>query len=224
MLPLATRLVLIRHGHTAANGSPGGMRLSGWTDTPLSDEGKREVALLARSLRDRPPFAALYTSPLERARHTASPIQAVIGVTAVVDPGLREIYCGEVDGRSVEHVRLHHPTPWARNAEETDEGFRWPGGESYREFRARCLRAVRAIAARHRGEAVAVVTHAGFISQVLGAIAGVSCARWSAFRPGNASLSTIHWGVRRRAVVAFDAHAHLEEVAPARATPLLRAG
>jgi broad specificity phosphatase PhoE len=220
----STRLVLIRHGHTAANGSPGGMRLSGWTDTPLSAEGEREAALVAEALRDHPPFAALYTSPLRRARHTAIPIEEAIGATAVVAPGLREIHCGQVDGRSVEHVRQHYPAAWLRNAEQADDQFRWPGGESYREFRARSLRAVRAIAARHPGETVAIVTHAGVITQILGWIHGISAARWSAFRPRNASISAVDWSTGLHAILAFDAHAHLETFVPGRATSHRHAG
>jgi probable phosphoglycerate mutase len=214
----ATLFTLVRHGHTAAN-SPAGMRLSGWTDTPLSDRGRVEAALAARALARRPAPAALYASPLQRARDTAAAIGAALGLEPRLVPELREIHCGEVDGRSVEHVRAHHAAEWARNGEEADERFRWPGGESYRELRARCLRAVRALAARHPGERVVVVTHAGFVTQVLGSIAGVSCARWSAFRPRNGSFSTVAWGPRGRALVTFDEHAHL---APAHARPTSR--
>jgi broad specificity phosphatase PhoE len=204
-----TRLVLARHGHTAANGSPAGMRMSGWTDTPLSDEGHREAMLLARAMAELRPFAALYTSTLLRARQTAAPIEAALGIEARLCPDLREINCGALDGRSVEHVRRDYPAEWARNEQQVDEGFRWPGGESYREFRARCLRAMGAISARHPGARVLVVTHAGFVSQILGSVGGVSCARWSSFRPGNASLSTVDWDPARRAVVTFDERSHI---------------
>jgi broad specificity phosphatase PhoE len=200
------------------------MRLSGWTDVPLSAEGALEAALVARALCADAPFGAVYASPLQRARQTAERIRESVRAQLLVEPGLREIHCGDVDGRSVEHVRLHHPAAWARNAGERDEDFRWPGGESYREFRARCLRAARAIASRHRGERVLLVTHAGFISQVLGWIAGVSCARWSSFRPRNASISVIEWSRGRGEIVTFDEHAHVEQLAPARATLLPRAG
>jgi broad specificity phosphatase PhoE len=219
-----TELALIRHGHTAANGSPGGMRMSGWTDTALSDEGELEAARLARALRHDRGFTAIYTSPLQRARRTAEPICDALRIPVRVDPGLREIFCGQVDGRSVEDVRTHHPDAWARNAQESDEDFSWPGGETYRAFRARCLRSIRRIAARHPGERVLVVTHAGVISQLAGWIRGIGCARWSALRPGNASISTIRWGPRGRAVVRFDERGHLAEVAAARATWLPRAG
>jgi alpha-ribazole phosphatase/probable phosphoglycerate mutase len=214
----STRLVLVRHGHTLSNGSPGGMRLSGWTDTPLSELGLREADLVAEALRGAP-CAALYASPLERALRTAAAIGAALRLPVRVEPGLREIHCGAVDGLGVEQVRREHADAWRRNAEEADEEFRWPGGESYREFRARCLRAVRAIAARHPGERAVLVTHAGLVSQVLGWASDQSCARWSAWRPRNASISALDWSPRGRRIVAFDEGAHLARRAEGRATP-----
>jgi broad specificity phosphatase PhoE len=199
------------------------MRMSGWTDTPLSDEGTEEAALVARALGYHR-FAALYTSPLQRARDTARAIGAATRRSLIVDNGLKEINCGELDGKAVDDVRVHHAATWAQNAAETDEEFRWPGGESYREFRARCLKAARALSARHPGETVVVVTHAGYISQVLGWIAGVSCARWSSFRPGNASISVIEWGRHRRAILSFDDRVHLAELAVPLATSHPRVG
>jgi broad specificity phosphatase PhoE len=86
--------------------------------------------------------------------------------------------------------------------------FRWPGGESYHEFRTRCLRAVVGLAARHDGY-VAVVTHAGVISQVLGALAGKSPAQWEPFRPGHTALTEIEWTARRAKVLRYDDRAHL---------------
>jgi broad specificity phosphatase PhoE len=166
------RLVLVRHGHTRANGGGTAMRLSGWTDVPLSEEGVREAALAAEQLRRGPPLAAVWVSPLLRARDTARHLRRAPGVPLVIDPDLREIGCGEADGRTVDEVRAAFPDHWARNARQDDDDFRWPGGESYRELRARCVGAVRRIAARHPGNVVAVFTHTGVITQVIGATAG----------------------------------------------------
>jgi broad specificity phosphatase PhoE len=209
MIREPTSFVLVRHGHTAANGGPAGMRMSGWTDTPLSEEGRREARLVAEALRRGPACAALYASPLVRAVDTAGPICAALGLPVRIAPGLREIFCGAVDGLGVEEVRTRYPEAWARNLEERHEGFRWPEGESYRELRARCLRTLRALAARHPGERVLLVTHAGFISQAFGWLEGLSCARWSAYRPANGSLSWVLWGPGRGRGEGFDERAHL---------------
>lgn len=214
-------LLLVRHGLTAAN-ADGGARLSGWTDVPLSATGVEQARRLARRLAAEPPAAALWSSPLARARVTAEIIAGPLLPRLGVHPGLREIHCGEVDGLPAEEVRRDLPELWAANQRQDDEGFRWPGGESYRELRQRCLAALGAIAAGHPGERVLVVTHAGVISQILGAIQGTSAARWEDHRPGNASLTEIEWAEGRGRVLRFDDRSHLAELAGADLTTASR--
>jgi alpha-ribazole phosphatase/probable phosphoglycerate mutase len=185
--------------------------MSGWTDTPLSELGRCEAELVAARLAAARE-AALYTSPLRRARDTAGAIAAAKGGVAEPVDELREIFCGAIDGRAVEEVQRAHPDLWARNLRQQDEGFRWPGGESYREFRARCAAAIAAIAARHLGGEAIVVTHAGVVSQVVGLLRGESAARWEPFRPGNGAITTLEWGQETRRVVTFDDRAHLSDL------------
>ena len=99
---------------------------------------------------------------------------------------MREIYCGRLEGVPLVEVQRRYPFLWQANLRQADDDFHWPGGESYRDFRRRALRAVGAIAAAHPGELVMIVTHAGVIAQVLGALNGIRAARWEPFRPSNA--------------------------------------
>ncbi len=69
---------------------------------------------------------------------------------------------------------------------------------------------MRAIVARHPGRTVAVVTHSGIISQVLGAMHGLSPAAWEPFRPGNASITEVRWDDGGGTVLRFDDRAHLD--------------
>jgi broad specificity phosphatase PhoE len=204
----AARLILIRHGHTAGNSS-GGLKMSGWTDTSLSDRGRLQVACLARRISSEP-AAVVYTSPLLRAQETARPVAAAAGAELRLEPDLREIHCGEVDGWPVEKVQRLHPGLWEANLRQDDEGFRWPGGESYRELRERSLGAVRRIAAAHPGERVLVVTHAGVISQIVGCLRGTGPACWERNRPENCSLTELHWEGETGRVVSYDDRGHRE--------------
>jgi broad specificity phosphatase PhoE len=209
----ATTLLLVRHPHTAANDG-GGVLLNGWTDAPLSERGRLEAAVLRARLAAEPAVAAVYTSPLERARVVAERLFFPGAGPPRFDPDLMEIGCGEVDGWDVERVRREHPILWRRNELQADEQFRWPGGESCREFRVRCLGAVARIVRAHPGERVVVITHAGVVSQILGDLAGTSPARWGAFRPGNASVTTVACRGRERWLVAFDDRRHLDQPQP----------
>ncbi len=172
-----TLLVLIRHAHTVSNDRRTAC-LSGRTDLPVSQRGRDEILRLRRRLSGAPPFDAIYSSPLRRARETAAAL-AEIGLGRVHVCGLlQEIDCGKLDGYPLEEVRSRFPNLWAANLRQDDEHFRWPGGESYREFRRRCLRAVEWLARTHPAGRIALVTHAGVVSQVLGYLAGASPARW----------------------------------------------
>jgi alpha-ribazole phosphatase/probable phosphoglycerate mutase len=122
---------------------------------------------------------------------------------------LAEIDCGEVDGMLMREVQARFPTLWQRNLAQAEEDFQWPGGESYRRLRRRVLRVIRLIAERHKGERVLLVTHAGFISSLLGFLAGTNPAEWSKFRPGNASITEVVWNGRGGDLIAFDDRSHL---------------
>lgn len=102
--------------------------------------------------------------------------------------------------------RSRQAPPGARVPRRTqhDDAFRWPGGESYAEFRARVLRALSRLAARHPGATVAVFTHSGVISQVLGTLRGRLAAQWERDRPEPMSATTVTWhGARPQALLEF---------------------
>jgi broad specificity phosphatase PhoE len=218
----ATEIVLVRHGHVADNDLGKGARLCGWTDAPLSPLGAIQAERLAERLAHETPPAAVYTSTSRRARDTAAAVADRFGLRAHAWPSLREIGCGVVDGWTLARVRRRFPRLWAANLARADERFRWPGGESYRDFRMRCLRAIRWIAAAHLGARVVVVTHTGVITQVLAAIHCMGPARWDAFRAGNASVTVVRWdsggtavatettGTPGAALLRFDDRSHLE--------------
>ncbi|HYG69915.1 MAG TPA: histidine phosphatase family protein, partial [Anaeromyxobacteraceae bacterium] len=147
--------------------------------------------------------------PLARAVATARALPPARGGPLRLLRSAREIRCGEADGLLVAEARLRYPLHWAANLRQDDDGFRWPRGESYGEFRWRCVRMIDGLAARHPGERLALVTHAGVIATILGAVAGVPPARWEPNRPANASITEVRWTRGTGEVVRFDVRAHL---------------
>ena len=134
----ATQLVLIRHAQTASNlGGPDAV-MSGCFELPLTEHGVRQAQALAARLALEPQPVVIYSSPLGRARRTAA---------IIAD-------CGTVDGWPLQKVQEYFPREWAQNDEQSDPDFRWPGGESYSEFRERILQGLRAIIERHPAERV----------------------------------------------------------------------
>ena len=185
---MRTRLLLIRHARTDADG-----RLCGSFDLPLSGDGLAQVRALTARRPGQPAPGALYTSPLTRARQVAVQLGSVWGLEPRLAEWAREIHCGEVEGMPLDELQLEHPALWARNQAQDDDRFAWPGGESYRDFRVRVVEGLRRIAAAHPGERIAVVTHAGAITQVLGVARGRSAAVWSEDRPDPLAAIELTW-------------------------------
>lgn len=117
-------IVLVRHGETEANRE----RLAlGRADPPLTARGEAQAAALAVALGG---FAGtegirVVSSPLARARTTAAPIAAAVGVDVEVESRLVELDYGEWDVRSFAEFPPEDLARWRRDAT-----FAPPGGES----------------------------------------------------------------------------------------------
>ncbi len=123
----------------------------------LSDEGRRQADAVARRIGALRRVAAVYTSPLERARETAAPIARACGRALRVERGLLEVDFGRWTGASL--ARLARKPEW-RTVQRHPSGFRFPGGESFVEMQARVTGALARIVARHGGQTVVAVFHA----------------------------------------------------------------
>jgi broad specificity phosphatase PhoE len=206
--PERTTIVLVRHA--VVEQSPASHRMFGWTDVELSEQGRRQADMIAARLKDLAPGTPIYASTLARARATAGAIAD--GRPVRLLHSLKEINCGKVDGWPVKRVQNEYPSLWKANFRYENDDFCWPGGESYRRFRIRALRVLRAIVSLHRGETVVVVTHSGLISQVVGYIQGFPPARWGEYRAGHASITTVASDGERGKLIRFDDRTHLEAV------------
>ncbi|MEM6991349.1 MAG: histidine phosphatase family protein [Myxococcota bacterium] len=150
------QLVLARHGHCAS--------LEVADDDPivpddrnhLTDRGKRQAETLARHVQQHWPTATLICSPLPRARQTAAPIEAALGVTATVDPRTAERNLGLPDTTTAAEARA------AQLADLSNLEARRAGGESIADHHARVgewLAVVREEATRD--QVVVLVAHGG---------------------------------------------------------------
>jgi probable phosphoglycerate mutase len=144
---------LIRHAET--EWSKAG-RHTGRTDIPLTDEGRAHAATLPQRLGGRA-FAAVFVSPLGRARETAA--LAGLGEQAQVRDDLAEYDYGEYEGITTDAIRQDRPG-W----------YLWrdgvPGGEMPDDVGARADRVVAEALAV--GGDVALVAH-GHVLRVVGA-------------------------------------------------------
>ncbi len=190
-----TLLYLIRHGETDWNAQ---RRWQSHLDVPLNDKGRAQASRLAR-LAASWGLDALYSSDLARARETARTIaEAVRGPLRVVfDPRLREHDAGLLSGYTLDEIKACFAEWWAKNALDP-HNTRTPGGEAFREVRARVVEAVKEIALRHAGGRVGIVTHGGPVKGVVYEVLGLDGKDPDLFRIDNCSLTVVQWGARPR--------------------------
>jgi len=179
----ATTLLWIRHGDARVRTHVGARHaLHGHTDVPLSATGRAQARAAADAL-GRLPVTAIYTSDLVRARATAAPAAAALGLEVRAVKALRERDFGAWEGRDPADLARTTPDAWGRLYR--DPGFAPPGGESLAALTDRVLPAIADILRAHPGGLVAVVAHGGPVRAALGNVLGLSL-------PGLARLALTH--------------------------------
>ena len=166
---------LARHGQTAWTISH---QHTGVSDLPLTAAGEAEAIQLGERLVGRRTFAAVFTSPLQRAVRTCE--LAGFGSEAVVEPDLLEWNYGAYEGRTTAEVHAERPG-W--------QLFRdgCPGGESPKEVAKRADRVIRRVQAI--GSDVLLFSSGHFLRMFAARWLGLVPAAGRYFALGTASLS-----------------------------------
>jgi broad specificity phosphatase PhoE len=181
-----TRLLLVRHGQSEWNAAG---RIQGQIDIQLNEVGLGQAQRIADRLADET-VAAIYSSPLLRAKVTAEAIAARFNLPVTSDERLMEYDFGTISGSTWNDVVENHPEFASRWLEDP-----WAvpvaGSEGRVNFAARVMSAVSDIVARHPAEQVIVVAHGGTFGVYLTAMLGLDLNRRHPFHFGNTSLSLV---------------------------------
>lgn len=162
------RLILLRHGRTAWNLEG---RAQGHLDVQLDETGHAQAAAVAPYLAESAPVA-LWSSDLTRARQTASYVERATGLSAVLDPRLREFDVGARGGLTVAEFAQRFPAEYATWAAGHVTGG-VPGAESREAVATRMAPALREmLSALAEGECGVVVTHGACLKVALVALLG----------------------------------------------------
>ncbi|MBO7376786.1 MAG: histidine phosphatase family protein [Clostridia bacterium] len=183
-----TTVYIVRHGETFFNAVH---RFIGCgTDHPLCDRGKAQAATL------RGPMLAkkidrIYSSPCRRTLMTAEEVRAGRDIEIVEAPGIREIYCGQWEGKNRDEIEALWPGTvdlWHYEPEK----LRMPDGESFAEVKERAVAEFCGIIGKERGSSVAVVSHMLTIQLIMGELLGIPVHDvWNMVRLENTSITTM---------------------------------
>jgi broad specificity phosphatase PhoE len=199
------RLVyIVRHGTTDWNQEK---RIQGHLDPPLNAVGRSQASLVSQRLMQLG-ATALYSSDLQRAYHTAQVIGQGVGLRVVQKTGLREINFGSWQGLTSQQIRERDPDGYAaRRANPYD--VTPAGGETWRQFYDRAVRALHEIIESTPAQRLIVVTHGG-VCMVLGLRAlGLDCTGKRTFGSDNCSIHTIAVSGEHWRAISFNDTAHL---------------
>jgi 2,3-bisphosphoglycerate-dependent phosphoglycerate mutase len=211
----ACEIYLIRHGD--ATPTEGEVISATYDEQALNSRGRAQAEALARRLAT-VPFAALYSSPLRRALDTAQPLSAVKALPVEIVPDVREIMhsaeAQRADGMSAADYIQRFKEGGSRISAHmmrvgSFEGL--PGVEPRARFRGRVRDALDALAARHPGQRIAVVTHGGVINVFAAEVLGLERDVFMAVP--NTAISRFRLKDSRRQLVALNDTCHLRDLA-----------
>ena len=157
-------------------------RMAGVT---LGARGHSQAAALAKRLRGCGARAVL-TSPLERARETAAPIAAALGLEPEVTPALNEIDFGIWTGRRFEELA---DDPLWQGWNAARGSGRAPGGEAMAAAQTRVAGLLDELAAE--GRDAVLVSHGDVIRAAVLRVLGLSLDAYARIEIAPASITTL---------------------------------
>ena len=156
-----TTTLLLRHGQTALSVDK---RFSGIGDPPLTEIGRGQAVAAARRL-GASGATVVIASPLGRARETAAPVAAALGVDVVVDEGLRETDFGDWEGFTFADIQEKWPRELQAWLDST--AVAPPFGESFDDTASRVRQALGRVLNAYPGQTVVLVSHVTPIKTML---------------------------------------------------------
>ena len=195
-------LVFVRHAEPVrvAAGTVIGPADPGLTERG-ADQARRLAAWLASE-----PIDAVLSSPMRRARETAAPLAAALGLDVEIDEGIVEYDARADHYLPVEELRATRDPRWTAMVEGRWDAF---GGDRPEVFKARVANALDAIIDRFPAQRVVAVCHGGVVNCALATVLELDRYLW--FDPVYTSISRMvasRSGVR--SIVSLNERAHLE--------------
>ncbi len=146
------RFLLIRTGATEYD-SQG--RVQGTLDVPLSEDGRRQVAMVANDLSDQK-LAALYAGPCRATQQSAAILMDKLGWKTKTIDKLHNLDHGLWQGMLVQEVKAKQPKVY-RQWQEHPETVCPPAGESLQTVRERLQQVMAKISKKQKSGTVGIV-------------------------------------------------------------------
>jgi len=209
-----TRFILVRHGQTVWNREE---RFRGRADVSLDEIGRRQAEATGRRIAAGWRPAAIYCSPMIRARQTAEAIAGALGASPLArlavqtHSRLSDIDFGALQGLTVEEARAGWPAvvdSWLTAPQTT----LFPGGESLSELRSRATAMLAELAERHDGQELVLVGHTVVNRVILLAVMGLGLDRFWRLTQDTCAINVFDSDQGGYTVVSVNDTCHLRDL------------
>lgn len=221
---LNTRVVIVRHGLSSYNSQ---QRIQGRCDESiLTDTGINQATILGQTISNAD-FAAIYSSPLQRAKQTAQILQGKLAKPVPVQTSdlLLEIDLPLWEGLQKAEVKQKYPQEYKKWKDQPDQFSMTltKDGQAIEHFPVLALAAQatkfwQEVLAKHPGETILVVAHNGINRALLTSALGMPPALYQHIQQSNCAINVLNftdgWGGAVQ-LESLNQTAHLGEVAPA---------
>ena len=189
---MTTTLDLLRHGEPV-----GGRKYRGQIDDPLSEKGWTQMHA---AVGETAPWTRIVSSPLLRCRAFAETLAGRHGLPLAFDDRLKEVGFGEWEGKSAAEIEADAPGSLARFKADPVNA-RPVGAEPLADFHARVAAALDDLLARHAGQHVLLVGHAGVMRMALAWALQIPLAHAYRIEVATASLTRLRFDNGRATLI-----------------------
>jgi len=202
------KVILVRHGETDWNLSK---RIQGGnSDTQLNQRGRQQAESLALRLKQEK-IQAIYSSPLQRAQDTARAIACYHQLPVEIEPSLKEIEVGELEGMSIADVGKHLSEFLVKHKQD-EELPRLPGGESLTEVQQRVWGTIQRLVNKHSDGVLVVVGHYFSVLAAVCSVLNLPLSQITRLRLNSSSISIITFDEQAARLILFNDTCHLASV------------
>ena len=202
-------LYLVRHGATENNDAYPPRLQGRRTDPPLSAEGLLQAQRTAQWLAGRP-LAAVYSSPLLRARQTAEAIAGRHRLEVERVDDLIEVDVGLWEGRAWEEIERTDPEAYRLFMSDATVNP-YLGGENLTVVAARAVPAIERLMAQNVGRTIVVVAHNVVNRLYLAHLLKSPLARYRSIPQDNCGVNLLRYEAGEVRPVTINAVEHLVE-------------
>jgi broad specificity phosphatase PhoE len=202
---MSFRLILVRHGETDWTRDG---RYAGSRDVVLNALGIRQCQATATALAERS-MAAVYATPLERARTSAEIVAKPHRLAVFVESRFREMSFGAWEGLTRDEAAAAFPEI-CRLWWNTPHLAQIPGAETLGDVRARVLAGLGELRAAHDGETVVLVTHGVVVRLLVLDALGLGSDRLWALEASPAGITELEYEADWATIHRMNTLVHLD--------------